>query len=261
MAHTPLIRFEDDDGVRTLVLDRGDGQNAVGPDMQAALAPALDAAAADPAVHVLILTGAGKMFSAGGDLGGLLTNLPTRDPVVERQGLSVALEVVQRILTFPKPTIAMINGAAAGGGLALALACDMRIMSAKAKLAYAYAMIGLAGDFGINWLLARLVGPARARTVAFGGPLDAQEAWRLGIVDTVVAPEDLEAATRERARGLATLSGAALAAIKRNIDAADLSFAEAGERESESFIALRSGGEHRLALETMLAQISARKGR
>jgi enoyl-CoA hydratase/carnithine racemase len=250
-----LIRHRDVDGIRTLILDRGDGQNAVGPDMQAALAPALEDAAADPSVRVLILTGAGAMFSAGGSLHGLIESLSARDLARERQALAFALEVVERILTFPKPTIAMINGAAAGGGLALALACDVRIMSTGAKLAHAYATIGLAGDFGINWLLARLVGPGRARSVAFGGPVSAEDAWRLGMVDALVAPEELGSATMTRARPLARLSGAAVKAIKQNIDAADLTFAEAGRQESDSFIALRGGPDHRAALEAMLARL------
>lgn len=253
-----LVRSVDDGGVRTLVLDRPGGQNAVGPDMQAALATALDRAGDDPRVHVVVLTGAGDMFSAGGDVQGLRDGLDARDPQREAEGLAFALRVIRHILAFPKPTIALLNGAAAGGGLALALACDMRIAAEGAKLAYAYAMIGLAGDFGINWLLARLIGPARARSVAFGGPLSAAEALRLGLVDRVVPADALAATGMGQARALAALSPPALAAIKRNLDAALLGFEEASALEQESFLVLRGSPEHRAAIDAMLERLKSR---
>ncbi|MCK9544135.1 MAG: enoyl-CoA hydratase-related protein [Novosphingobium sp.] len=153
----------------------------------------------------------------------------------------------------------MLNGAAAGGGLALALACDLRIASDQAKLAYAYGTIGLAGDFGINWLLARLTGPGRARSIAFGGPVGAADAFRLGLVDEVVEAGALACRTIARARALAEMSAPALTAIKRNLDAASLGFAQAGKLEAESFLALRGGPEHRAALERLMAAFAARK--
>jgi len=247
------IDVADADGVRTLTLDRPGAHNAVGPDMLALLHDAIEAAAADDAIRALVLTGAGRMFSAGGDLGLLLASIDSRDPVAERAALAKAVKPVDALLRFPKPSIAMVNGAAAGGAIALTLACDLRIASTEALFAYAYPRIALAGDLGMNWLLARLLGPARARRVALASSVSAQEALRMGLVDDLAAPDDLAATVAESARRLAKLSPLAVAAVKRNLDAASaLSFADACAMEADSFVALRGAPDHRAAVEAML---------
>jgi enoyl-CoA hydratase/carnithine racemase len=255
-----VVRSHDEHGVRTLLLDSGDGRNAVGPELNRQLDEAFAAAAADERVRVVVLTGEGRMFSAGGNLNLLLEGLDRFDPEEMRRSLLASLEIVGRIVTFPKPTLALLNGPAAGGGMAFALACDLRIAAQRAKLVYAYGAIGLAGDFGMNWLLGRLLGPGRARSFAFGGAVGADRALALGLVDEVVADEALRETGMARARELAKMSGPALAAIKRNLDCSRLSFAEAGAIEAESFIALRAGPEHRAAVEAMAAQLGI-KGR
>jgi enoyl-CoA hydratase/carnithine racemase len=252
---TQPVRIHDQEGIRTLVLDRGDGRNAVGPDMTAALTAALDDAAGDDSVRVVVLTGEGRMFSAGGNLAQLRDGAGQSRPEEEREALAVAFGLTRRIVEFPRPTIALINGPAAGGGLALALACDLRLASTRAKLVYAYGAIGLAGDFGLNWLLGRLIGPARSRSFAFGGPASAEQALALGLVDSVHPPEALVEAGLARARELAAMSPPALTAIKRNLDCAHLSLAEAGAVEADSFVALRASPEHRAALEAMMVQL------
>lgn len=245
----PLIRVADDAGIRTLTLDRGDGHNAIGPDLLAQLADALRDARGDEGVRVLILTGAGAMFSVGGDVRALLDGFATRNEATERALLERALETVDLLRSFPRPTIAALNGAAAGGGLALALACDLRIAATGARLAYAYGRIGLAGDLGINWLLARIVGPARARAVAFASYVAAADALRMGLIDECVAPDTLHAQALRRAAFLAQMPPAATQAIKRNLDmAADTDFASATAVERDSFQMLRGSTGHRDAI-------------
>lgn len=245
----PLVRAADDAGIRTLTLDRGDGHNAIGPDLLAELADALRAAQADDGVRVLVLTGAGAMFSAGGDVRALLVGFATRDEAAEKAALERALETVDLLRTFPRPTIAALNGGAAGGGLALALACDLRIAAEGARLAYAYGRIGLAGDLGVNWLLARIVGPARARAVAFAPYVVAADALRMDLIDECVAPDMVLAQAMRRATFLAQMPPAAIQGIKRNLDmAADTDFATAAAFELDSFQTLRGSTGHRDAL-------------
>jgi len=247
------IDVADADGVRFLTLNRPGAHNAIGSDMLALLHDAVEAAAADDAVRALVLTGAGGMFSAGGDLASLLASIDSRDPAEERAALAEAVEPVAALLRFPKPSIAMVNGAAAGGAIALTLACDLRVASTEALFAYAYPRIALAGDLGMNWLLTRLLGPARARRVAFAPSVSAQEALRLGLVDDLFAPGDLASAVADKARRLAMLSPGAVVAIKRNLDAAPgLSFADACAMEADSFVTLRGAPDHRVAVEAML---------
>ncbi|CAM8672639.1 enoyl-CoA hydratase/isomerase family protein [Sphingobium sp.] len=248
-----IIHINDTDNVRTLTIDRPGGHNAIGTDLLGELAAALEATKADARIRALILTGAGSMFSAGGNLQALVDSLSSRDVAVERASLEAAVATVDLLRTMPIPTLAAVNGPAAGGGFALALACDLRIASPCAKFAYAYGAIGLAGDLGINWLLVRTLGQARARTVAFGGTLDAQAACAIGLVDSVVADADLAAEAARRARMLASIPPFAAAGIKDNLDfAADHDFASSATRERESFQMLRSSPAHRAAVEAIV---------
>lgn len=249
----PLVRVETDaDGVRTLTLDRPGGHNAIGPDLLAELRDALMAAKDASDVRAFVLTGAGTMFSAGGNLDALSQGLDERDADGEREGLRLASDTVRLLVECPVPTLARVNGAAAGGGLALALACDLRIVHADARLVYAYDRIGLAGDLGINWLLVRLPGPARARTVALGGPVVADRALALGLADACHGDADFDSAVASAARRLARIPPEAARSIKRNLDAAaEQDFATATRQESESFLQLRASPGHREALARM----------
>lgn len=254
-----LIQSIDEGNVRTLTLDRSDGHNAIGPDLLCELAAALDATRADPTIGALILTGAGSMFSAGGNLQALLDGLRTRDMAAERAALDAAVATVDLLRTLPIPTLAAVNGPAAGGGLALALACDLRVAADSAKFAYAYGAIGLAGDLGINWLLVRAVGQARARSIVFGGVLDSQAALAAGLVESVVPDAALLEEAQRRAQHLAHIPASAAAAIKANLDfATEHDFAKAALHECESFQRVRGGAAHRAAVEAFL-QRSARK--
>lgn len=254
-----VVRIHDTpDGARWLTLDRPGAHNAIGTDMLAQLTAAIEAARGD-GIRCLVLTGEGAMFSAGGNLSALKGSIAKRDVAAERSALDAASDTVRLLAEFPAPTLAGINGPAAGGGLALALACDMRVMQSDARLAYAYDRIGLAGDLGINWLLVRLIGSARARAVALGGAVPAERALAMGLVDICAPADDFAAQLSALAARMARLPQAAAAAIKRNLDAAaHQDFATAAAQENASFQSLRADPEHRTAIEAML---SGSKGR
>jgi 2-(1,2-epoxy-1,2-dihydrophenyl)acetyl-CoA isomerase len=222
-----LARVED--GVGILTLNRPERRNAFSPPMLAALARCLGAFEMDDEVRCVVLTGAGGAFCAGGDVKGMAAvNRPGEaerepapyDAVVHRQRLSQR-ETAGRLWSMPKPTIAMIPGPAAGAGLSLALACDLRFASSGAVLTTAFARVGFAGDYGGTWFLTRLVGAGKARELYFFSErISAEDGERLGIVNAVFAPEDLEQETLERAKRLATGPSIAYRYMKENLNRA-----------------------------------------
>ena len=197
------IRYEVAERIATITIDRPDVKNALGPDEWRALKARADDAAADADVRVIVLTGAGGTFSAGGDL----KTMPERlaEPLdVRTANLVVLGQIVPRLRELPKPVIAMIDGACVGAGLSLALACDLRIASSRARLGAAFHRVGLTGDFGLLWLLPRIVGPTQAMDLLMRAePIDAARADAIGIVTRVVDGERLADETRAYARRLA----------------------------------------------------------
>lgn len=176
--------------VLLLTLNRPGTLNGFDPPMAKALHDALRAAAKDPGVGSVVLTGAGKAFCAGGDVAAMRA-------AVDKPGIFRALTgqfhpAIRTILTMEKPVVAAVNGAAAGGGFSLALACDVRLASDKAKFKPAYLSLGVVPDGGCTWTLPRLVGPAKARSLLLMDEvLDAPGALALGLVDRVVAQDKL----------------------------------------------------------------------
>jgi 2-(1,2-epoxy-1,2-dihydrophenyl)acetyl-CoA isomerase len=254
---TNFIRVAVSDGVARLTLARPDIRNAVNPDLLAQLADAISYVVADQDVHVIVLAGDGPVFSAGGDLNGLKQSAMLTERPAEAALLAAALEPARQLLASPKPSIALIRGAAAGGGLALALACDFRIATQGSKLAYAYARIGLAGDLGATWLLTQLLGARAAFRFAMTPYLDASDARAIGLVDDVVANEALEEAGEAFVDRLLSVPPAAAAAIKANLRAAaSLDFEAAGRLEAESFARLRHTADHREAIDAFLERRS-----
>lgn len=212
-----------DGRVLTLVLNRPERLNALTEDLHERLHAALAAAADDDDVGAVVLTGAGRAFCSGGDMGGVRDRalppptLEQRADALLRHGDSARL-----LHTMPKPTIAMVNGAAAGAGLALALACDLRFVARGAVLTTAYAKVAMSGDLGISYFLPRLVGGERARELLFlGGRIDADEALRIGLASRVEAPEALSGAVQALATALAAGPAVALRYIKANLVAAE----------------------------------------
>lgn len=201
--------------VTWITLDRPDALNAFDRPMVDELGAALDACAAE-AVRVVVITGSGKAFCAGGDVREFRAAL-AGDPVAYVRELAAAMHerIILPIARLPKPVIAGINGTAAGGGLSLALACDLRVASTDARLTMAYSRIGLAADGGSSHFLPRLVGSARAaELLMFSDVLDAARALELGLINRVVPPEGLEATLTEWAERLAARPAGSLAEIK-----------------------------------------------
>jgi 2-(1,2-epoxy-1,2-dihydrophenyl)acetyl-CoA isomerase len=212
-------------GIATLTMNRPEARNAMSGEMMAAMAEALPRLAADQNVRLVVLTGAGGAFCAGGDVkgfagqatgGGGEFNLEARV-----HGLRTGMELSRWLHEMPKPTLAVIPGAAAGAGLSLALACDLRIAADTAKLTTAFAKVGLAGDYGGSYFLTQLVGAAKAREMYFTAEIvSGAEAHRLGIVNRVAPAAELEAAARAYARDIAALPTVALGYMKKNLNAA-----------------------------------------
>jgi 2-(1,2-epoxy-1,2-dihydrophenyl)acetyl-CoA isomerase len=210
------------DGIATLTLNRPDRLNALSTPILDCLLEALPRLAADPAVAVVVLTGAGRGFCAGGDVKSMAegTSLLNVEDAVQR--LRGRMEVSRLLHEIQKPTIAMVNGAAAGAGLAMALACDLRIASESARFITAFVKVGFSGDFGGSYFLSKLVGTGKARELYYTGEsLDARQALALGVVSAVVPDAELPGATMALARRLASGPGIALGLMKQNFNAAE----------------------------------------
>ena len=212
------------DGVATLTLNRPDRLNAMSGPMLDALLEALPRLADDAGVGVVIVTGAGRGFCAGGDVKAMAEGREFGGDTLEEkaQGLRAKMEVSRWLHEMPKPTIAMVRGAAAGAGLSLAMACDLRVASDTARFATAFARVGYSGDFGGSWFLTQLVGTAKARELYYSAEiLDAAQALGLGLVNRVVNDARLEEETQALAARLARGPRVALRYMKRNMNAAE----------------------------------------
>ncbi len=215
-----MIRTSSSDTVTTITLDRPEKLNAFGGTMREDLLAALRAAEADEACRVVVITGAGRAFCAGGDVDFMASLQKAGDVERFRKLLDAGRDVVMQIAAMPKPVIASVNGVAAGAGCNLALACDVRIASDQARLAETFVRIGLHPDWGGTWLLPRLVGPSRAfELLATGRMVGAAEALAIGMVDRVVAAAELARETETLARAMASGPPLAIAAIKRALAA------------------------------------------
>ena len=206
-SDAPLLLTEiDPAGYALLTLNRPQAMNALSRGLMAALAAQIDALAANPAVRVLILTGAGRAFCAGLDLkeigaGQGSLGRPADDPDAP-QGVAgpLATDPVAALARYPGPVIAAINGAAVTGGFELALACDVLLASTSARFADTHARIGVAPGWGLSQKLSRAIGPYRARELSLTGNwLAAEQAAAWGLVNRVLAPDDLLPAARAMA--------------------------------------------------------------
>jgi 2-(1,2-epoxy-1,2-dihydrophenyl)acetyl-CoA isomerase len=223
-----MVLEERADGLVTLRLNRPEKLNALTPQLGRALVHALLRAADDRTVRAVVITGAGRAFCAGGDLA-LLRDVRSRKATRELEGLLVAgKEICLAIATMAKPVVAAVNGPAAGGGMNLALACDMRIASSQAKFAESFANVGLYPDFGGTYFLPRIVGLALAAELFYTAELlSAEDALRLGIVNRVFPAEQFEEEVRKLAQNLVAAPPIALRDAKRTILADDRKTLEA----------------------------------
>jgi len=215
-----------EDHVLTLTLNRPEARNAMSGAMTSALAEQLAKAELDPAVKCIVLTGAGKGFCAGGDVKGMAARGDgtvgdnTIDGAIHRQRVNQRA-TAGKLFKMPKPTIASLPGAAAGAGLSLALACDLRIMASTAVLTTAFARVGFSGDYGGTYFLTQLIGSAKARELYYlSDRISAEEALRLGLANFVCGPEELAAKTREVAGRLASGPTVAYRYMKENLNRA-----------------------------------------
>jgi 2-(1,2-epoxy-1,2-dihydrophenyl)acetyl-CoA isomerase len=204
--------------IATLTLNRPDKLNALTGEMMDELVPIMERLAEDNGVRCVVIAGSGRGFCAGGDVAGMASGeaIPNENPVARLR----RLEETSRLLhEMPKPTIAQVNGPAAGAGLSSALACDIRIAGESARFVTAFVRIGFSGDFGGTWMLQRLVGPAKARELYFtGDPIDAREAERIGLVNRVVPDDQLASETQALAGRMAKGPPIALARMKQNMN-------------------------------------------
>lgn len=219
----PLVRYEVSPArVATLTLNRPEQLNAISAELADALAQALDRAAADDAVGCVVLTGAGRGFCAGGDLGVMAQRDGGATSSVEELEAQIAgrarmhVQIPLRIFELDKPTVAIVNGAAAGAGLSLALACDLRVAATSAKLTTGFARVGRSGDFGGTFFLSRLIGPARSRELYFTSEVVlAERARELGFVDHVHPRDEVLARGTALAEQIAAGPPQALARMKQ----------------------------------------------
>ncbi len=241
------------DGVATLTMNRPDSLNALGGTLVDELLAALTRISSDMSVGCVVLTGAGRGFSAGGDMKARATGekpilAGTREEA--QMSLRSRMEASRLLHEMPKPTIAMVNGVAAGAGMSMMLACDMRIGGASARMGTAFARMGFSGDFGGHWFLNRLVGPAKARELYFTAEvIDAAEMHRLGLLNKLVADAELETTTMALAKQLAAGPRVAWHHMKRNMQVAEQgTLAEALDVEAFGMTRCRDTDDHKEAL-------------
>jgi len=212
------ILISEADSILTIILNRPDKLNAFIGHMRRDLAEALEHAGSDRSVRVVVITGAGRAFCAGGDIAFMAELMQRRDAEEFARILGAGRRVITAIRQMTKPVIASINGPASGAGCNLAFACDLRIASDTATFSQSFAKVGLHPDWGGTYFLPRLVTPNKACEMFFlGDAIDAAEAARLGIVNQVVAPEELESATLQLAERLRAAPPIALAAAKHAV--------------------------------------------
>ena len=256
-----FIEFTVEDSIATLTLSRPDKRNAMSDDMRAEFVSALTVASHDKGIRALVLTGNGKGFCSGGDIAGMERRLNAPAGEVAFNGWSRQQGVHHAqalLLNFPKPTIAAVNGAAAGLGADTALACDFLVGSEYTKFTWSYIKRGLIPDGGGLHFLPRRVGLARAKELIFSGRVvDADEALMLGILDRKVAADVLTSSARAWARELSAGSPTALALGKKILNQSlELSAHQVFDLGSQAQGICYTSSEHR---EAVLAFLNAAK--
>ncbi len=239
--------------VAVITLNRPEARNALSDQLTPALRRMIRERGEDERVGALLITGAGTAFCAGGDVKGMGDNSNKKDwtydqrvnDLIERERLLTGALTAVR-----KPTVAALPGAAAGAGLAIALACDVRIAAQSAFVSAGYSKIGLSGDYGVAWLLTRAVGSPIAREMMFtSARVDSARAERIGLFNRVVADDVLRSEAFALARTMANGPAVALAHIKDNLDeAAHIELDAALQREARRLVLSSRTDDHREAV-------------
>jgi enoyl-CoA hydratase/carnithine racemase len=247
------------DRVAIITLNRPEARNALSDHLTPALRTMIRTCGEDPNVGVLLITGAGTAFCAGGDVKGMGANRSAAKQAMSFDDKVADLQERQRLLTgalvsVRKPTIAALPGAAAGAGLAIAMACDIRIAAESAFVTTGYLRVGLSGDYGIAWLLTRLVGTSRARELMFTGEkVDAKRAESIGLVNRVVPDAKLRDEAFALAKSIAEGPTIALRYMKDNLDEAlAFDFATARDHEAVRLIRTAATADHREAVQAFV---------
>jgi 2-(1,2-epoxy-1,2-dihydrophenyl)acetyl-CoA isomerase len=223
-------------GVATITLNRPEAMNAFSGDMREKLLANLSEVAARDDVGCVVITGTGKAFCAGGDISSMIELQDNNDTSVIESRIAISGEVLRQIQDMPQPVLAAVNGAAAGAGMNLALACDIRLASSKAIFAESFVKIGLIPDWGGFHFLTQLAGTAKAMELMMTGErIDASEALRLGLVNKVIPAENFAAEVEKFSTRLASGPRDALSGIKRGVYlGASASIAEILSYENET---------------------------
>jgi 2-(1,2-epoxy-1,2-dihydrophenyl)acetyl-CoA isomerase len=259
-AGNATLRIEVFDRVGVITFTRPESRNALHDDMFDSMRAAIDAFAESPDVGCVVITGEGAAFCAGGDVREGMGrrrpdgSKPTREERVAN--LVANSQVCVQLHEAPIVTIAAVNGAAVGAGMAIALACDLRIAAASARFIGGWARLGFSGDFGGPWLLANRVGPAKAlELLATNSTVAADEALQLGMVDRLVGDDEFERAWRAWAKQFASGPQTAIGYIKQNVlNASRLTLAEAIPIEAELQTRTTATEDHREAVRAWLAK-------
>lgn len=214
---------KEDDGVMYLTMNRPKSLNALSGDMIATFHEALTSAKHNTAIGAVVLTGEGRAFCAGGDVGGMAAGPNGTPPTMEESldGLRNGQEMCWMLHAMPKPTIAAVNGYAMGAGLGISLSCDLRIAADTAKFGTAYAKVGFGGDYGTTWQLTQLVGEAKAKEMLWlADIIEADEAHRINLVNRVVPADSLAEEAKALANRLAHGPRVSIRHMKENVNLA-----------------------------------------
>lgn len=250
--------------VAIITLNRPEARNALSDNLSPALRRMIKYCGDNADVGAVLVTGAGTAFCAGGDVKGMGAHRDPNKLAMSHEEKIADLKQRQSLLTgalhgLRKPAIAALPGPAVGAGLAIALACDIRIAAQSAFVATGYVRIALSGDYGIAWLLTQLIGTARAREFMFtGDKVDAARCAQIGLVNRVVPDERLQEEAFALARSLAEGPSLALRAMKDNLDdALTVDFDTARDREAERLIPLTTSADHKEAVQAFIEKRKA----
>ncbi|MBP6814202.1 MAG: enoyl-CoA hydratase/isomerase family protein [Burkholderiaceae bacterium] len=250
---TDQLLCEIRDGVALITLNRPEARNAMSPQLTPALSRMIQERGEDPRVGALLITGAGTAFCAGGDVKGMGDNSSQKSLSAEERAAGMIerhRRLTGALVGVRKPTIAALPGAAAGAGLAIALACDIRIAAKSAFVSAGYSRIGLSGDYGVAWLLTRAVGSPIAREMMFTSErVDSERAERIGLFNRVVDDARLQEEAFALARSIAQGPAVALRLMKDNLDEArDIDHDTAVVREAQRLAQAAQTEDHREAV-------------
>ena len=228
-----LVLYEAVGTVARITLNRPDRLNALSAELYADLSDCVARAASDPEIRAVVLTGAGRGFCAGADLGGLAA-ADTASAAMPSQTSRQLPSVHRQLYEMPKVTVAAINGPCAGAGLSLACATDLRVCAETAVFTTAFLGVGRAGDLGVSWTLPRIVGDAKAREMLlFSERIDAAEALEIRLVKCVLADDELLSYAMERAAKASMFAPLSVAAVKANLaDSLERRYLDVLEREA-----------------------------